>query len=305
MGVFAATDVEDDRAADPEALLVFTLEVARRDPRLFDEVLDWLRVNERLVSVQRLRNLCVGVEDRELVEASLRWVSQYRKNPRFDERQLGDHRPPHALFGGSTSGPWRRDPYFEQLGLVRPVAVASRKSSRPDVTRPINFAFRARLAFGVGSRAEILRYLLTAPEFEVNAQLVAEVVGFAKRNVSEALDALAEAGLLRRSALANERRYLIDKTAWIGLLGGDPIPRYREWPQLLRAIRRIVRWLDEPSLGERSDSMRASAARDLMEEIEGDLGFAGVPVLGKTLPGARYWDGFSQTVEAALRALRT
>jgi len=32
----------DGWAMDPEALLLFTLEIARRDPRLFDEVLDWL-----------------------------------------------------------------------------------------------------------------------------------------------------------------------------------------------------------------------------------------------------------------------
>jgi hypothetical protein len=48
----------DRSAQDPEALLLFTFEVARDDPRLFGEVLDWLALNERLVSVQRLRNLC-------------------------------------------------------------------------------------------------------------------------------------------------------------------------------------------------------------------------------------------------------
>lgn len=305
MGVSAAADVHDDRAADPEALLVFTLEVARRDPRLFDEVLDWLRENERLLSVQRLRNLCADAEDRDLVEASLRWVSQFRRNPRFDERKSADHRTPHALFGGGNLGPWRRDPYFDQLGLVRPVAVASRKSGRPDVTRPINFAFRVRLAFGIGSRAEIIRYLLTAPVTDVNAQLVAEVVGFAKRNVADTLDALAEAGVVRQSTLANERRYAIDRTGWVALLGRETIPRYREWPQLFRALRKIIRWLDDPSLDDRSDSMRASAARDLMEQIEDDLRFAGVPVLGRSLPGRQYWEGFSGTVEATLDALRT
>jgi hypothetical protein len=32
----------EEHAADPEALLLFTFEVGRNDPRLFDEVLDWL-----------------------------------------------------------------------------------------------------------------------------------------------------------------------------------------------------------------------------------------------------------------------
>jgi hypothetical protein len=42
---------------DIEALLLLTFEVARADPRLFDEVLDWLVTNEHLISVRRLRTL--------------------------------------------------------------------------------------------------------------------------------------------------------------------------------------------------------------------------------------------------------
>lgn len=71
------------------------------------------------------------------------------------------------------------------------------------------------------------------------------------------------------------------------------------------ALKQIVRFLDDPSLDELSDSMRASAARDLVERIGPSLLFAGVPVLGKDLPGARYWDGFVATVEGALAALRS
>ena len=60
LGVSAASPPHrEERAADPEALLLFTLEVGRNDPRLFDEVLDWLALNEHLVSVHRLRNVCV------------------------------------------------------------------------------------------------------------------------------------------------------------------------------------------------------------------------------------------------------
>lgn len=59
LGVFGHTERRDRATADPEALLLFTLEVGRDDPRLFDEVLDWLLTNQGLISVQRLRNLCI------------------------------------------------------------------------------------------------------------------------------------------------------------------------------------------------------------------------------------------------------
>ena len=40
MGVFAPSERRDQWAADPEALLLFSFEIGRDDPRLFDEVLD-------------------------------------------------------------------------------------------------------------------------------------------------------------------------------------------------------------------------------------------------------------------------
>src|SRR5215475_922020 len=62
----------DRWAIDPEALILFTIEVARGDPRLFDELLDWLVTNRRLLSMQRLRNLAVRFPvDPDLIRAVL------------------------------------------------------------------------------------------------------------------------------------------------------------------------------------------------------------------------------------------
>ena len=77
LGVFAPGQRNDRWAVDPEALLIFTLEIGRRDPRLLDEVLDWLLKNERLMSVQRLRNLATDTEDKQLLEAAIRWVARW------------------------------------------------------------------------------------------------------------------------------------------------------------------------------------------------------------------------------------
>lgn len=41
MGILASAERSDRWAADPEALLLLTFEVAREEPRLFEEVLDW------------------------------------------------------------------------------------------------------------------------------------------------------------------------------------------------------------------------------------------------------------------------
>src|SRR5450755_2949369 len=79
MGVLAAAPRPRRWAQDPEALLLLTLEVARDDPRLFDEVLDWLVRNEPLISARRLRSLCEGPEDRRLSGAAMEWAMRQRR----------------------------------------------------------------------------------------------------------------------------------------------------------------------------------------------------------------------------------
>jgi hypothetical protein len=69
MGILATAEHRDRWAADPEALLLLSFEVGREEPRLFEEVLDWLVRNERLISIQRLRNLARDQDDGTLVEA--------------------------------------------------------------------------------------------------------------------------------------------------------------------------------------------------------------------------------------------
>src|ERR1700760_1988169 len=86
MGVSAHTSRRDTWATDPEALLLLTFEVGRGEPRLFEEGLDWMLVNERLLSVKRLRNLVDDDEDRRLVEAVLGWLGQNRRRARLGAR---------------------------------------------------------------------------------------------------------------------------------------------------------------------------------------------------------------------------
>ncbi len=306
IGVFADTDRRDDWVVDPEALLLFTLEIARHDPRLFDEVLDWLRENERAISVQRLKNLSRDDADRALVAAALGWVSRYRKNPRFTRAAPIARRdslePLFPLLSPRVPNP---DHAFLESGLAKPDSVPSRKSTRPRLDAPINFAFRMRELFGVSSRAEIVRYLLTVQAPNVPAQLVAEATAYAKRNVFQSLSALTAAGVVQTITVANERRYSMSTAIWQDVLALDEMPRHKDWPQLLWAVRRIARVLEQSGLSEASEYMLASAARDLMQEVEESLRFAGVPVVGGHRPGAEYWSAFVETVQRSLTVLRT
>lgn len=282
MGVLASTERNDAWAADPEALLLLTFEVGREEPRLFDEVLDWLVVNERLISVQRLRNLARDEADHALVEAVVGWLGARRQRARLEAR---------AKAGGSSGAePFSRtsqlavadpDPAFHAQGFLKAKSEPSGKSQAPDVLLPINFAFRLRLLLGIGVRAEALRVLLTLDTPRANVQAIAASTVYTKRNVQEAVASLSASGVLDTFVLGNEQRFSTPRDRWSQFLALDALPRHEDWPQLFAAFRKVLRWLADPAHEGLSDYMLTSEARTLAEEVNPDLQFAGVVIDGQ------------------------
>ena len=301
MGVFAASKSTHRWAQDPEALLLFTLEVGRDDPRLFDEVLDWWFRNEPLISVRRLRTLCDGPEDERLSAAAVEWVTQQRR-PRSELRRHDrDAKTTEPLFRGANLPGLRTDPVFRAFGFARSPAQISGKSREPDVNVPINFAFRLRYLLGVGTRAEAVRYLLTA---DVESAAVADVAassGYAKRNIQEALTSLQAARIATAVTTSGEQRFAVDRARWSYLLGltPDDLPSYRDWPRLLGALRRILRFLLRHDLDALSDYLRTSQAADLLDEVRPELIRAGV-AMPAFQSGVRSWSDLEDVVEHAL-----
>jgi hypothetical protein len=279
MGVAADTKRRDTWATDPEALLLLTFEVGRGEPRLFDEVLDWMLVNEGLLSVQRLRNLIVDDEDRRLVEAALGWLGQNLRRARLGARSSSPKTEgqPQPFFRDSVLQVPDPDPAFLAQGFLKPQVAPSGKSQAPSVALPINFAFRLRSLLGVSVRAEVARVLVTTDAPWMNAQALAASTAYTKRNVQEAVSSLAAAGFVDSVMVGNENRYEMN-AQWAEFLGVPQSPRSKDWPQLFRSYCVILRWLFNRTTQGLSDYLLLSNARTLIEEIELDLRFAGVPV---------------------------
>lgn len=296
MGVLAASPWSDDWAVDPEALLLFSFQVAREDARLFDEVLDWLLVNERLVSLQRLRNLAVDEEDRALAEAAIAWLAQRRRKGGPGNAPPASEVEAVPLLLNSRLPVLQPDPAFLEQGFLKSWTEPARRSTPPDLTAPVNFALRLRSLLGVGARAEVVRVLLTSEAPAMSLQAIAASSGFTKRNVQEAAGALRAAGVVSSWNLGNEQRFEIPDERWLHLLGIELAPAHRDWPQLLRALRLLLRWLRDPANEELSDYMRASEARTVVEEALEDLRFAGIPVSSGGPSGEEYWPYFASWV---------
>lgn len=304
LGILAQPTRTSGWAEDPEALLLLTFEVGRHDPRLFDETLDWLTVNGRLVSQQRLRNLCTDEVDRALADAALAWAAPHQRALRAAGMRAPSDRPePDQLFPAAPARE-RLDPVFAAYGWSKAPTEPSRKSRAPQLGRPISFAFRLRRLFGTGSRAEIVRYLLTSRSSGAQAEVVRRAAGFAKRNVLDAANELVAAGALGAYTLgaSGERYFNADLNTWRTFLALEELPEHRDWPQLLGALRVLHRDLSHPRWDDLSDYVRASEARQLMKRVEPDLRYAGVAIRDAGT-GADYWNTFVANVDAATTAL--
>lgn len=305
MGISANPKRRSPWAQDPEALLVFTLEVARDDPRLYDEVLDWLALNEHLISKRRLRAMCVDERDTAAVEAALAWVSAQRGRRVAASQSPGRVAGAEPLFRGLRTPSGRLDESFRAHGLLRPPLTASGKSQAPDPRAPINLAFRLRQILGHGARAEVVRVLLTSDAPRASGAVVVRAAGYARPNVYEALGTLHKAGVVSVAAAGTDQRYGLDRQRWAVLLEEPPdwAPVSRNWPQLLGGLRVLLRFLLRPELETASDYLRSSMARDALEAVDADLSYAGVAVdLGA--PPADGWASLEVTARRALGLLQ-
>lgn len=310
MGVSAGPPARrEERAADPEALLLFTLHVARDDPRLFDEVLDWLALNTPLLSTHRLRNLCADAADRALADSALDWAATARRRQPLgrDASAPPDDDALEPVFPALPLPRDSLDPAFARHGLARPPLHPSGKSQPPRLREPINFAFRLRRLLGIGVRAEAVRTLLTVRAPRLSSRVIDASSGFAQRNVREGLAQLQDAGVIDVVRVSDDRHYSIRDADWATLLrlpSTPDLPLHYDWIPAYRALTRILRWLQEPEVEGLSPYLLASQARTLMDDIADDLSYAGIPTGLHAAHGADAWARFTSITRTAIDHVR-
>lgn len=307
-GVAANIAGFDRWAIDPEALILFTITVARRDPRLFDEVLDWMAANRQLLTLQRLRNLSKRFPvDPELAGAVMAWtenqaVSASRDAAVYQRRRHGTQ----SVFDRDVvSFIGEPDPVFARYGYVRPRVVRSRKSRDPDPKILANFAFLLRYLFGPGSRSEVMRVLLTCASGPLDTARISDESGFAKRNINDTLSGLVSSRVVKARRSTNERVFIAYRDKWAELLEIGPsakfMPAFVSWSHLLPALAEIIEWLDRAVEAEYSDYMTSSSARDLITRITPDLEAAGLDIEPSSPShGTAYLPAFTDMVDGLI-----
>ncbi len=235
-----------DWVIDPEPLIVATSSLSRKDSRLRDESMDWCIRNWRHISQTRLRNVL-----------------------RSNQDSMSDLWGTYAATINSRAG--IRWPYAtEERSLYR---VTGRSTLR-DLAEPSLIVLRMRAIFGVGARTEIMRHLLLASDSRFTAAELSNAIGFAKRNVSEECDLLAQAGLLRVVTQGNRFYYSLDKRRNLASFVGRAATIAPDWSALFRVIHAIMSLTEITA--EYSSEVQFVETHQALLRIEADLKTLGI-----------------------------
>jgi len=296
LGVAGGARQEDDWVIDPEALLIFSLGMSRFEPRLFDEILDWLVINGKFMNIQRLRALLRDKEDKtqRLVSVAACFVSHeartyQRKWQPLSLFKRGDPNTKDEMLFITKEGehypkPKTESIIFHDYGFLREELLL-RKMSRPvSVNTPGNIRFLLRSLFGIGSRAECVLYLLTH-EAGHPAE-VAKTIGISVRGTQDALIELAESGLvLTRIKGKRKIEYWLLRKNWWEFLKNQPfndisVPAWVNWIAVFNALSEVWNVLEQIEVTGASDYMKSSKLHEAMEKhIARELANSGIDIM--------------------------
>jgi hypothetical protein len=244
----------DNRIIDPEALLLFSLGICRYEPRLFDEIIDWLFQNGRFINVQRLQQIQHNYDfhcgpQLGAIAGMLAKKTNYRLKWSGLAKQYCQLKNEPLFFnkdGSVLPCPQEKeaDPDFLSHGLRRgPVNL--RGYSQPfDSQNPACLLLRLRALFGISARAEIL--CLLASIKEIHPSRAARITSYYQKTIQTTLVEMAQSGVILTRTSKKEKFYRLKPQALDSLL--KPNGQSADWicwPPLFKTVEVIWEMLCE------------------------------------------------------------
>jgi hypothetical protein len=274
LGVAGHDAGNDAWLMDPEALLLLTGSLGRYDPRLFDEVLDWLEENGRFINVMRLKRILAteefaGQRTLAAVATCLMKGTEAAKWKRLAEST----QPPSQaedFFISSDGAPvpvvGELEPRFARHGFRRGPLRLRGYSQRFQPLRPTNFVLQLRALFGVNVRCEIVSYLLTHEA--AHPSQIAREAFFFERAVQATLVDMLQSGVVQLRLSGREKHYWLVQQPWSVLLNRpQAFPQWVTWAPLFSALERIWLKLNDPRLETLDPLLQSSELRQLMVAV--------------------------------------
>lgn len=249
---------------DPEALVLLSLALRGREPRLDELVFAWARRSSALLSVQRMTSLA-----ETFPQATRDALGDFAA-------EAGDRRwRAHAGPAPEERPPVRGNP----LGPVRLMAGPA-------------LLLRLRAGFGVGAKADLLAFLLGLRGASASVSLMAAATVYSGRAMRTAAEEMALAGFIERMDTAPVS-YVADHTAWAAVLRlvklnaqrTPEVPQWRYWSAVFAFLAEVDCWAREADEAGWSAYQASSRARDLVADHARAVLLAGLRLPGPQAGG--------------------
>jgi hypothetical protein len=274
MGVAGQAGGEDAWIIDPEALLLLTCTLGRHEPRLFDEVLDWLRENGRFINVMRLKRILQTEKfagERVLTAVAgvlakgteaAKWKMLASSVDPLAAAEIffftADGKPQPAL--------GEPEPHFAKCGFRRGPLRLRGYSQKFHPFQSTNLALQLRALLGINVRCECVLYLLTH-EAAHPSEIARETYCF-ERAVQGTLVDMSWSGVVGLRSRGREKHYWLKPEHWAALLNRPQVfPHWVTWPPLFSALERIWLKVNDPRLETLDPLLQSSELRQLMSEV--------------------------------------
>ncbi|HRY52174.1 MAG TPA: hypothetical protein P5186_29450 [Candidatus Paceibacterota bacterium] len=283
LGVAGQTEVADQRIVDLEALLLLTCTIGRYDPRLFDEVLDWLQANSWLINIMRLKRILrtekfagervlasvAGLFAKGAEAPKWKQLAASSKLPRLREQLFFDEGgQPIPIIG-------KPEPNFVRYGLERgPLRLRGySREFRP--MEPATLILQLRALFGINARCEIVAYLLTHDA--AHPSQIARKAHYFTRAVQGTLVDMSRSGVIQVRLTGREKHYWLKQDSWKQVLnrGDSAALKWINWPPLFSALEQIWLRLQDEKLLSLEPLLQASELRQFMAKVRPSLERAG------------------------------
>ena len=283
LGVAGHSRSDDPWIIDPEALLLFTCTLGRHEPRLFDEVIDWLQANGPFINILRLKRILRtekfageprprgsgGSDEQGSGSPEMEETGRVRGTGWLDSKDYSSRKTGRPC--RSWAIPIRTLPAMGS-NAARCACAATRSRSVPPSER-ISCCNCARSSVSTSGAKSCCTCSPTKPR--THRRLRATPTTFA-RAVQNTLVEMSRSGIVQLRSSGREKHYWLKTEHWAALLNRDePFPKWITWPPLFSALERIWLKLNDPKLVTLDPLLQSSEVRQLMIEVRPSIERAG------------------------------
>ncbi len=305
LGVLGESGTEDKWIIDPESLLIFSLQMGRYEPRLFDEILAWLTVNGQWLDTSRLKGMLSQQDPStvRVVGGSLQYMLAHGQERKWQNavklcQQLFEKQPTvdmgEPLFKEKSGKPHpippdkKFDQNFKLFRIYKPSFEVTREVKEVPVNSCSNLRFQLRALFGTGARSEALLYLLTHEGGR--SRDMAEAVGMFWLTIHQALLELSRSGLVLTRSKGKKVEYWVSEKRWWEFLAAgsgenSSRPKWLNWMAIFSALSTIWKTVDEVAASSKSEYMKGSKLQDSLEVLFQEFTRAGYDLPHLPTPG--------------------